>query len=626
MKPAQRHFLSALLGLTAFAVALYPVSDADIFWHVRTGMDILESGRLPRFDPYSVSTLGHPWVNGHVLFQLAAAGLYSLGGYLGLAVAKAVVVGLTAALLGFVLSRRGHGSAPVALAMLLISLSRPLLLERPVVLSLFFLIAVLCLLEHALETRRWTWLAALPFLCGLWTWCQPLWPLGPALVLTYAAGQALSRDFHGFAALAAALSASCLACLVSPNGLEGLALPFVHLFRISEVDTSVFSANVSENLPLLRLLRTGDTTLVAAPMAAAVSLGILLSRPRCIPWSRLGALVAFFGLTLVASRNALLFYWAAALLCGLQLRGVMLEGAYKNSSLVLAAPIIAFLTAASWLVPAWPTLDQLKEPRPFLVPQTSIPALEKLPHGARVFTSVRYGSYLVLRISPQAMPYIDGRLVLRTAQQFAEYLRAIDDPSQFPRLDERFRFNAVLLPAAGPDRYQPLIASLAQHPDWVLAGTDGLEVLFVRSETGQEPMRLDSEDLIETLETHLEQRFSRQADERQEALTRLGGLLSLLKRETQAASVLGKLDTPKARALLGASHYRAGDLGAAKRTALRLSEKDPKDFNALVLLATIAMDENHLDKAKSLIRQAADIDPHNPRVKALARRAAASNR
>jgi hypothetical protein len=626
MKLTRGHFHCALLGLGAFAVALYPVSDADIFWHVRTGMDILDSGSLPRLDPYSVSTLGHPWVNGHVLFQLAAAGLYSLGGLLAIAVAKAVVVGLTAALLGLMVSRRGHGSVPVAFALVVIALSRPLLLERPVVLSLLFLIGVLCLLEHTLDTRRWPWLAALPLVCGLWTWCQPLWPLGPALVLAYAAGQALSRDLRGALTLFLALAASCLACLVGPYGLAGLALPFVHLFRIGEVDTSVFSANVSENLPLLRLLRTGDTTLVAAPMTAAISLGILLARPLRIPWSRLGTLVALFGLTLVASRNALLFYWAAALLCGLQLGELAGEGFLKKSRLVLLAPVAVFASVFAWLAPAWPTPAQLGKPRPFLVPSTSLPLLEKLPSGARVFASVRYGSYLVLKTSPRAMPYIDGRLVLRTAQQFTQYLRAIDEPAQFPLLDEKFRFDAVLLPAAGPDRYQPLLANLAQHPDWVLAHTDGLEVLFMRRATGQEPMVLESEKVIEQLASQLEQRFAQQADVRQEALTRLGGLLSLLERETQASSVLGRLDTPKARALLGASHYRAGDLGAAKRTALRLLEKDPKNLNAAVLLATIALDENNFEKAEVLVRQAADLDPHDPRVKVLARRAASSNR
>jgi hypothetical protein len=613
----------ALLCASAFAVALYPVSDADIFWHLRTGSDILSSRALPVVDTYSVSSLGEPWTDGHVLFQLGVATLYKTYGLGAIVLAKAILVALAAAVLGVLLvSRTASPWLSAVWAMVLIALSRPLLLERPVVLSLLFVVTSLALLEQYLLLKRWQWLIALPPICGLWTWCQPLWPLGLCLVLAYLAGQVLAPNKRGAASLGIALAACVLFCLAGPYGASGLKLPFVHLLRIGEVDSSVFSANISENLPLRELLRTGDSTLVAAPIVAALAFGLLLARPRCIPWPRLLVIAAFFGLTLMANRNALLFYWTAALLCGLQLSELASAGALGSSRLLRALPIVAFAAEVAWLAPEGATLAELKEPRPFLAPQTSMPLLEKLPHGAKVFTSVRYGSFLVLRTAPRARPYIDGRVVLRSKEQFEEYLRAVDDPETFPALDERFHFDAVLLPVAGPQRYQRLIASLAAHPAWTLVHTDGIEVLFERSDTATPALALADTEVVARRKTELEKRFAGKVDARDEALTRLGWLLSLLENEAQAAAVLGKIDTPKAQGLLGASHYRAGDLGAARRVALRLLEREVEDVNALVLLAAIALDENKIDAAKAFVRRAADRAPHDKRVESLARRTA----
>ena len=36
--------------------------DSDAGWHIRTGELILETGRLPRTDPFSFTKAGQPWI------------------------------------------------------------------------------------------------------------------------------------------------------------------------------------------------------------------------------------------------------------------------------------------------------------------------------------------------------------------------------------------------------------------------------------------------------------------------------------------------------------------------------------------------------------------------------------
>src|SRR6185437_13261423 len=39
------------------------VTDADIWWHMRTGEWILQHHQVPHVDPFSATTMGHPWVD-----------------------------------------------------------------------------------------------------------------------------------------------------------------------------------------------------------------------------------------------------------------------------------------------------------------------------------------------------------------------------------------------------------------------------------------------------------------------------------------------------------------------------------------------------------------------------------
>src|SRR6188768_2227494 len=78
------------LASAAFVFAALAVTraDADLWGHVRFGLDILRDRSLPTVDPYSF-TQDRPWINHEWLSELQMGAAYALGGATGLVLLKA---------------------------------------------------------------------------------------------------------------------------------------------------------------------------------------------------------------------------------------------------------------------------------------------------------------------------------------------------------------------------------------------------------------------------------------------------------------------------------------------------------------------------------------------------------
>ena len=85
-----RLWIAALL-LLVFLLGCFEMGNGDIWWHLRTGQLIWERGEVPRHDWYTYTNPEAEWIDVHWGFQLAAAGLWELGGTAALIVAKSAV-------------------------------------------------------------------------------------------------------------------------------------------------------------------------------------------------------------------------------------------------------------------------------------------------------------------------------------------------------------------------------------------------------------------------------------------------------------------------------------------------------------------------------------------------------
>lgn len=82
---AQATLLAALFAIPALmCVYAANVSDADIWWHLRTGEWILAHHAVPRVDPFSGPLAGSPWLAYSWLYELVAVKLFARLGLVGL--------------------------------------------------------------------------------------------------------------------------------------------------------------------------------------------------------------------------------------------------------------------------------------------------------------------------------------------------------------------------------------------------------------------------------------------------------------------------------------------------------------------------------------------------------------
>ena len=634
---AARLLLFLAVAVGAFVVSLGPISDGDIYWHVAAGREIVHQRALLRFDPFTLSAAGRPWVDVHWLFQLGAYALYMLSGFTGLAIAKAALVAGGATLLVHVAERSEGALARNVSSVAVLGgliLDRHLVPLRPIIVTLVLLAVFLFALERLrtqAERARWTWVV-LPLAQVVWCNCQGLAPLGPLLVAMYLAAAWLgahpirhwpfaSEKASSVRPLAIVFGLCVLASFVTPYGLDAVVLPLRLLGRITQVRGNIFSSEVAENIPPFVLERTAPELVwhfkwILALLAAAIA----LVRPRFHP-AHLLALAAFLGLALMANRNLPLFYWVAAPLAAIALApGLQLQARRIAARLRLyggTAVLAAFLAGELALA----GLVQFREPAPgsptpFHFPVESARRLAGMGVAGPVFAADQHGGYLSFAV-PSLRPYIDTRLVLHTAEEYSDYLALFDDPARFDALDAREDFGAVVLTTAYPDRYLGLIWHLASSTAWRLAYTDGYEVLFLREGSG---VALGERATVDAILDELAARFGGHRELYEATRFHLARLLVVLGQSRQAEYVLASLDSRSAAQLRARAHFVAGKLRAAEALARILLLQDPRDVRSLALLAQIASAGGQPGRAGEWLRRALAIDPYDPEARSIAER------
>ena len=226
--------LRLVVVLLAFLLACTEISETRTLVHVRTGQYIAEHGWLPpRTDVFSYTAADRPWINLSWLFDLFAAGVYGVGGAVGLTIAKAVLAALTFYLViqaGRSQVSTWWGSICAALAVLVCV---PQFTMRPELITLLGVSLVLLIL------RRWQsnpeskspWLLVPVIL--LWSNLDTRAFLGIAMVVLFTIGETVGAWFGRSSlltsarrnGLAIAAGLCLLAALLNPFGWHAFTAP-----------------------------------------------------------------------------------------------------------------------------------------------------------------------------------------------------------------------------------------------------------------------------------------------------------------------------------------------------------------------------------------------------------------
>lgn len=367
--------------LLVFATALFPIQDGDLFFYLSMGKEFFRNGFLPSQNPFIFTTPATAWQAQHEwLVYVLAYGLFSIGGYGALIVAKALVYvsffGLTWL---FAKKREVSVDAWVLVSAITLVCCFLRFYERA---SLFTDIAtpitfLILLLERENPSKR-LWI--LPFLFLIWGNVHPGFPLGLAIL--------------GFAILTnpkerrlwICMGLSLVALLFNPDGIYGLLYPFQFMGGSGYATRAIY-----EFMP------TWDPLFVVKPEiqiflgSLFVTLVLLLRRGWRVPQFETLVFLFLMALSLKYIRSV-----STGALTFLILNLSLLRGAKLNLRNVLA-PIFGLLVLHV-MVYGYPTSGGWRkmgvgiDGRIF--PKSVVEQAKRMPKGTHFFNSYVFGCYL----------------------------------------------------------------------------------------------------------------------------------------------------------------------------------------------------------------------------------------
>jgi hypothetical protein len=462
-----------VLACGAFTLVLFrPVRDVDMFWQVRTGELMLETGRLVTADPFTSTHAGEPTPTIYWLSQLLYAGLLKVGSWELLHRLDALLFA-TALWLVAVAGRTPAGSPAAAAAAfgLAFLIAMPHHGLRPQTFGMLGFAAVVALDRSRLGP--WQKAAATLAVCTVWQNLHPSASTGALYLGTVAAAGfgrwAASRG--GPAPWRAALPAAAagLAVFLTPDG--------VGILRLSAENAAVARGiGVEEWLPAW-----DPATWPAARtvwLGVAVTAGLALAVRGRGTWEEFAVAAVMTAAAVGVYRMSL--FWAVAMV---PVWSRWVEVAYPRLApegassprvrpvLVLPAAVAAALVAVVVRPPVFdPTL-----------PFAGLDRVRALRVGGVVYNYREWGGPLIWA-DPDAKVTIDGRLYLFPPADWGAYVRTALGEVPLAEVEARYRPDAFFL---RPSYHERLIALIRASGRWEEAYADPNCVLFVKPAAGR---------------------------------------------------------------------------------------------------------------------------------------------
>ena len=444
------------------------MTDPDTWWHIRVGREILDTGRVPATDAWSIAGAGRPWVSQDWLSNVLMAVLHGTGMW-GPALVS-VVYGLFSVaalwLLWDAISVRRPSIGWLARAAWLLfglMLAAPVVGARVQVIDLLLGAAVLNLLWRYLAEPRGWHLGALPVVAVAWVNMHAGWPLlfllGGAVIVGELADRLLRRPTEDPAQpqsdvvrLTVALAVSALVLVLNPNGVA------IYLYPFETLGIDALASFIGEWQPARITAPAGQ--LLAAFVIVGVLPTLLLARRH----ARTADVLIIVGLTFMAT-TAVRFLMVAGPI-GATVACVVVSPILSSTAIGRAGrSLLARLErpGTGWrrvlnsvllslviLIGIWVAYTRIAptgQARAIgeVLPVDAVEWMQREEPGVRVFNRYEWGGYLGL--SRQQLPvFIDGRADVYGDAIIREYIEVISvnvDPDGY---FARHRIDHVLYP------------------------------------------------------------------------------------------------------------------------------------------------------------------------------------
>ena len=488
--------LTTLIALGLFGIALTaflflhatkPLSNSDFWWHLKSGEAMIEQGGLLHTDPFTFHEGKTPTpretiiLKGYWLWQVTAAALHIAIGLNGIFLLNL----LTIAAIALVLVRQMHKyTVPWGVAAPLLvmgfTLFRNYDLERPTAMSFLFAAILLGLLRDAVNSERPGWVA-LPACMCLWGNLHGGFVVGDLILVCFAAGAVIEyrRDLPRLKRLLLWVLAGIGASFLNPTG--PLALVEVFSFVGKPIQTGITEYNST----WLVFKEGGRLVAILWLLVGLYALGTLLRRR--IVWTELPVALFLAWFSVSYQRN--IAFFALAMLPAI---GIAWKETAQRWTWRIPAVAGQIAICAATLALLGPVREQWQQRQAWgtvapIYPEAAIGFLERSGLQGRMFNSYEYGGYLLWRLSPKMLVFIDGRGL--DEQIFADYGKIsaaatarVDGRFEYEVLLNRYGIDYVIQPIYdGYGNVQPLMKVLLHKPEWFPVYLDSQVYILARS-------------------------------------------------------------------------------------------------------------------------------------------------
>jgi hypothetical protein len=495
---------AAILLFGLLAMTAHNAVDPDLWWHLRTGQWIVETGHVPHSDPFSFTRAGHPWVAHEWLSDVVFYELWKHGGAAALIVFSAIIT--TAGFMLLYLRCPGSRSWAAAATVLgaLAFAAAPSWSARPQMFTFALASLLLWLLERGTERgtergpekNRPRLLFWIPPLFLLWLNLHAGFALCPALLLAFAVGliaeTALGntpwRQARPILLRVLLLLLACLALVpLNPSGAQLYRYPLDTLRSpgMRSFIAEWFSPDFHESLyrPFLLvwlLLLTALASSRSRPRGRVIALLLLTS------FAALDAVrhIPIFILVAIPIIAAALPVPSASLAVSERRPGSRRFRPLFNGAVLI---LMAGFALARWVSLA--RNQDAREAEQF--PQKAVAFLRASDHPGNVFAYYDWGGYAIWRLYPEYRVFVDGRADLYGNDLHGNDLQSNDLLSQFKTalqlrtgwrdVLDRWQVEAVLVPPSCA-----LAQGLLLDPNWHTAFGDSQAIVLVRTHLGVE--------------------------------------------------------------------------------------------------------------------------------------------
>ena len=466
-----------------FYLSLRPIIDPDFWWHLRTGQLIAQTKEIPRVDPFSFTANGREWITHEWLSELFIFNLYQLGSYELLIF---IFSGIITASLFFAYLNCPKASKPyiAGFSVLLGAISSgPIWGVRPQIFTFLFTGIFLFLLDRFRLDRNIRWLIPIPLVMVLWVNLHAGYIIGIGIEVIYLVGyilEVLSFSFkrkemvdgetkRSLWILFSVIVISLFASLLNPVGLRILTYPFQTL------TDPAMQAYIQE------WMSPDFHNVIWLPFAvmilALIGLGMAGNRPISITKTLLTLIFGFGALR--SMRNVALFAivvipvladqlsYLIKLKLDLQKPGRL----FRWIAIVLICVIVLVVTLGFIKV-----IDDQPKSVSESYPEAAVDWTVENKPESKIFNSYNWGGYLIWRLYPDYLVYIDGRADLYGAEFVTEFFSIYSiKPGWEEKLDQE-NIRMVFI-----ESDSVLANALRRSATWNIEFEDDLSVIFEKN-------------------------------------------------------------------------------------------------------------------------------------------------